>query len=85
MITEIRYEGLQFYGASLYLPIDRDIERDLGTIEKIIWLTKALDSYAGSKIWSDTHTNPRGREMEDFIIKRDLFIMNVDSDVPTLK
>jgi len=34
ILTEFRYEGLQFSGASLYLPIDRDIERDLETIEK---------------------------------------------------
>jgi hypothetical protein len=29
ILTEIRYEGLKFYGASLYIPIDRDIEQDL--------------------------------------------------------
>jgi hypothetical protein len=28
ILTEIRYAGLKFYGASIYLPIDRDIERD---------------------------------------------------------
>ena len=60
ILTEFRYQGLKFYGASLYLPIDRDIERDLGTMEEIIRLTKgeglllALDSNARSKIWSDT-------------------------------
>ena len=89
--TKFRYEGLKFYGASLYLPIDRDTERDLGTIEKIIRLMKgeglllARDSNARSKIWSDMHTNARGRAMEEYIITRDLLIMNVDSDVPTFK
>jgi len=89
ILTQFRHEGLKFYGASLYLPIDRDMERDLGTIEKIIrltkgeWLLLALDSNARSKIWSDTHTNARGIAMEEYIIKRDLLIMNVDSDVPT--
>jgi hypothetical protein len=40
ILSEIRYEGLKFYGASLYLPIYRDIEKDLGNIEEIIRLTK---------------------------------------------
>jgi len=88
ILTEFRYEGLKFYGASLYLPIDRDIQRDLGTIEKIIRLTKgegllpALDSNARCKIWSDTHTNASGRVLEEYIITRDLLIMNMDSEVP---
>jgi hypothetical protein len=91
ILTEFRYEGLIFYGASLYLPIDRDIERGLETIEEIIRLTKgkglllALDSNARSKIWSDTYTNARGRAMEEYIITRDLLIMNGDSDVPTFE
>ena len=65
ILTEFRYEGLQFYGDSLYLPIDKDIERDLGSIDKIIRLTKgeglllALDSNARRKILSDTHTKAR--------------------------
>ena len=55
ILTKFRHDGLKFYGASLYLPIDRDIEWDLGTIDKIIRLTKgeglllALDSNARSK------------------------------------
>jgi len=65
ILNKIRYEGLQFYGASLYLHNDRDIERELGTIEKIIRLTKrgglllVLDSKARSKIRS-TRTQTRG-------------------------
>jgi hypothetical protein len=91
ILIKFRYKGLTFYGASLYLPIDREIERDLGTIEEIIRLTKgeglllALDSNARSTIWSDTNTNARGRAMEDYIITRDLLVMNMDSDVPTFE
>jgi hypothetical protein len=91
MFTEFKYEGFKFYGASLYLPIDRDIERDLRIIEEILRLTKGegllltLDSNARSKIWSDTHTNARGRAMEEYIITRDLLMMNMDSDVPTFE
>jgi hypothetical protein len=40
ILTELRNRGITFYGASLYLPIDRNIERDLETIEDNIQLTK---------------------------------------------
>jgi hypothetical protein len=91
ILTEFRYEGIKFYGASLYFPIDRDTERDLGTTEEIIRLTKgvglllAIDSNARSKIWSDTYTNARGRALEEYRITSDLLVMNEDSDVPTLE
>jgi ribonuclease HI len=91
IVAEFRHKGLIFFGASLYLPIDRDIERDLEIIEEITRLTKgeglllALDSNARSKIWSDTHTNARGRAMEEFIITRNLTIMNEVTEVPTFE
>ena len=78
ILTEFRYVGLKFYGASLYFPIHRDTEWDLGTIEEIIRLMKGeglllpLDSRARSKFWSDTHTNTRGRAIEKYITTKDL-------------
>jgi len=39
ILTEIRYKRLSLYGASLYLPIDRDIVRDLDTIDNILHFT----------------------------------------------
>jgi hypothetical protein len=91
ILTEFRYGGLTFYGASLYLPIDQDIERDLETIEDILQLTKgggltlAIDSNARSKLWSDTCTNTRERALEEFIITRDLLIINEATDIPTFQ
>jgi hypothetical protein len=90
-LTEIRYEGLKLYGASLYLPIDRDIELDLETTEDILQITKgeglilAIDSNARSKFWYDTCTNAWGRSLEEFIITRDLLIINVETDIPTFE
>ena len=78
ILTEFRYVDLKFYGASLYFPIHRDTEWDLGTIEEIIRLMKGeglllpLDSRARSKFWSDTHTNTRGRAIEKYITTKDL-------------
>jgi len=88
ILTEIWYEGLKLYGASLYLPTDRDTERDFETIEDILQLTKgevlilAINSNARSKLWSDTYTNTRGRALEEFIITRDLLIINEATDIP---
>jgi endonuclease/exonuclease/phosphatase family metal-dependent hydrolase len=36
ILTEIRYKGLSLFLASLYMPIDRDINIDLNTMENII-------------------------------------------------
>jgi hypothetical protein len=38
-LIEFRYKGLNFYGASLYFDIDRDIETDIGKVEEIKELT----------------------------------------------
>ena len=69
ILTEIRHKGLHLFGASLYLPIDRDIERDIDTIENIHQFTKgeglilAIDSNARSRLWFDKYTNARGRTL----------------------
>jgi len=71
ILIEISYEGLTFYGASLYFPIDRDIERDLETAEKITQLAKGkgliLSIYSNSRstLWYDRNTNHRGKFLED--------------------
>lgn len=91
ILTEISHQGLSLFGASLYLPIDRDMERDLDTIDNIIQYTKgeglvlAIDSNARSKFWFDKHTNARGRTLEEFIITRDLHILNKDNGTPTFE
>ena len=91
ILTEIWYEGLKFYGAILYLPSVRDIEKDFETIEDILQLTKedgiilAIDSNARSKLWFDRCTNTRGRALEEFIITRDLLIINEANDTPTFE
>jgi len=89
ILTQIRYKGVKLYGTSLNLPIDRDIERDFETIEDILQLTRgeglilAIDSNARSRLWSYRRTNTRGRALEEFIISRDLIIINEATDIPT--
>ena len=67
ILTEIKYKGISLFGASIYMPIDRDINLDLNTMENILQYTTgkglllAMDSNARSKLWYDKQTNARGR------------------------
>ena len=91
ILIEFSYEGLTFYGASLYFPIDRDIAGDFETVEEIIQLTKgkglilSIDSNSRSTLWHDTSMNQRGKSLEEFIITSNLLIMNEPSDIPTFE
>lgn len=88
---ERSYEGLAFYGASLYFPIDREIERDIETVEEIIRLTKgnglilSIASNSRSKLWYGTTRNQRGKSLEQFIITSVLLLMNKATGIPTLE
>jgi len=68
--------------------MDRDIVRGLDTIENILHFTKgegvifALNSNARSKLWFHKHRNVRGRTMEDYVINRDLHIINTENGIP---
>jgi hypothetical protein len=35
-LIELAYEGLKFFGANLYVAIDRDIDRDTAKVQEII-------------------------------------------------
>jgi hypothetical protein len=91
IVTEIRYKGSKLFSTSLYLPMDREIDRDLETMEDIIQLSRgdglilAMDSNARSKLSFDKRTNIRGRAIEELIIARDLLIINEESDTPTFE
>jgi hypothetical protein len=91
VLTEIRYKGLRVFGASIYMPIDRDINTDINTLENILQYTMgeglllAMDSNARSKLWHDKQTNARGRTLEEYIIAKDLHIINAETGVPTFE
>jgi hypothetical protein len=65
--------------------------RDIGKVEKIRELTKGkvliivMDSNLRSTLWHDTQTNQRGKNLEEFIITSDLFLMNEGTDIPTFE
>jgi hypothetical protein len=89
-VLELRHGDVKFYGTSLYFPIDRDIESDNESMEKIIQLTKgegiiiSVDSNSRSKLWY-TITNQRDKSLEKYILTRDLFLKNEDTSTPTFE
>jgi hypothetical protein len=90
-LIEFSCKGLQFYGVSLYFAIDRDMGRDIVKVEEIRELTKgkgliiAMDSNSRSKTWHDTQTNERGKNLEEYIITSDQFLMNKEIGIPTFQ
>ena len=90
-LIEIRYKGLNFYGASIYFAIDRDIERDIRKVEEIKELARgkglilSIDSKSRSKLWHDRYRNQRGKTAEEFIITSDLFLRNEETGIPTFE
>jgi len=44
-----------------------------------------MDSNSRSRTWHDKLTNVRGRELEEFLITQQLFIMNEESDMKTFQ
>jgi hypothetical protein len=89
-LIEISYKRLNFYGASLYFGIDRDIETDIGKVGETIELTRgkglilSIDCNSRSKLWHDTNTNQRGTPLEE-LITSDLLLMNEASGIPTFE
>ena len=90
-LIEFSCKGLKFYGASLYFAIDRDMGRDIRKLEEIRKLTRgkdliiSIDSNSSSKLWHDTQTNQRGKNLEEFIITSDLFLINEETEFPPSK
>ena len=90
-LIEFSYKGLNFYGASLYFAIDRDVGRDIGKVEEIRKLTRgkglilSIDSNSRRRLWHGTQTNQRGKHLEEFIITSDLILMNEETDIPTFE
>jgi hypothetical protein len=89
--VEFNYRGKNVYGGSLYFAMDRDNGRDIGKVEEIRehsrgkGLFLSIDSNSRSRLWDDTHTNQRGKPLEEFRITSDLLLMNEATDIPTFE
>jgi hypothetical protein len=85
VVTEIIYSELKIIIASLYFDITRHIDSNLWKIEKIVQHAKgagaliAIDSNSRSSSWHDIITNERGRNLEEFLLSEQLYILNEES------
>jgi hypothetical protein len=67
---------------SAYFDINTKIEDDLNRLEKILELAKkhgisiAVDSNSRLAVWHDIITNKRGKILEEYMVSKDLYIMN---------
>ena len=72
----------RYFVVTMYLDIHEQIERDYERIESILKFTSgagviiAMDSNSQSTLWHDEVTNTRGRMLEEFILSRNVYIMN---------
>ena len=74
---------------SMYLDIKEEINNKIAKVEEIIkfgagmGIIIAMDSNARSQAWHDKQTNIRGRILEEYLVSRDLNIMNEESEQTT--
>jgi hypothetical protein len=86
VVLEVIIENAKIILASIYLDIRQQIDIDLTKMEAIIQHAKgagvliAMDSNSRSTSWYDTLTNTRGRILEEFLMSKQLHIMNEESD-----
>ena len=91
VVIEVIYGNLKMIISSMYFDIEHPIDTDLEKIDKFLKFTKgegvliAMDSNSRSTTWYDTLTNSRGRTLEEYMISRQLHIMNEESDSTTFR
>ena len=77
--------------ANMYFDRQKPIEQDLTKVDMILQHAKregaiiAMDSKARSTSWHDTTTNNRRKHLEDYIISKQLHIMNEPSTKTTFE
>jgi hypothetical protein len=91
VVIEVTINNDRIILASMYFDINRPIHVDMLKIEAIILHTKeasvliAMDSNSRSTSWHDTLTNRRGRMLEEYLMSKQLHIMNEDGNLTTFQ
>jgi len=76
---------------SMYFDINRQIDIDLLKLDAIIQhandagLLIAMDSNSRSTLWHDLLTNRRGRTLEEYLMSKQMHIMNEESHLTTFR
>ena len=91
IVAEITVNGAKFFFASMYFDIDRQIEQDLTKIDNILQHAKGegviltIDSNARSTSWHDITTKARGKKLEEYLMRKQFYIMNEESSDTTFR
>jgi hypothetical protein len=89
VVLEITLGNLKFYSVNMYLYITEEMDKTIDTLNAILRITNTrgilitMDSNSRSRTWDDKLTNGRGKKLEEFLISKQLFIMNEDSEMNT--
>jgi len=87
VVVEITLGNLKFYKVNMYLDITEKLDKNIEQINDILQLTNmrglliTMDSNSRSRMWHDKLTNGRGKKLEEFLISKQLFVMNEDSEM----
>ena len=91
VVVELIIGSLKFYTANMYLDITRKLEKDIELINEILQLANTsgilimMDSKSRSKTLHDKLTNGRRKELQAFLISKQLFIINEKCEMEILK
>ena len=89
VLLETECKNTKAFIASAYFDITTKIEDELNRLDKILELAKkhgiviAVDSNSRSAAWHDIKTNKRGKILEEYTIRKDLYVMNESSERTT--
>jgi len=90
VVVEISLGNLKFYTVNMYLDITEKLDKYNEQINDILQLANTrgllitMDN-SKSRTWHDKLTNGRGKKLEEFLISKQLFIMNEDSEMTTFQ
>jgi len=86
-VVEITLGNLKFCTVNIYLDISEKLDKTIELINDILQLANTrgllitMDSNSRSRTWHDILTNGRGKKLEEFLISKQIFIMNEDSEM----
>jgi len=81
IVAEITADGVKLIMASMYFDIGRPVEEDLSKIEAVLQHANgvggllAIDSNARSASWHDSTTNAKGRTLDEYLMRKQLYIL----------
>jgi hypothetical protein len=85
VVAEITVDGVKLILASMNFDIGRQIEVDLSKIKAVlqhangVGVFLAIDSNARSESWHNSTTNARGRTLDEYLMFKQLYILNEES------